>query len=77
MDEFVNAEILCLHTACYPTGVAIQEEEALELPDDPLKEGYSIESQDNAHYLTILYRRDEISKSQFYYFKRKYLRFVV
>lgn len=86
VDEFITAEITYLRAACYPvvTRSAQTEEDGDDNDntnsnpsDSPLSAGYSAESNDIARYLITLRRPPEMSRSQFYYFKKKCVKFVV
>ncbi|KAJ5303745.1 uncharacterized protein N7443_003405 [Penicillium atrosanguineum] len=80
VDDFINAEVSYLRASCFPARATITngDEELADNPATlPLENSYSTESQDIARYLTTLRRPPEMSRSHFYYFKRKCLKFVV
>lgn len=77
IDEFVDAEILHLRAQCcpavarIPAGIGTGEEETI------LHDGYFSESEQIACFLTTLRRPEQMNRSQFHYFKKKCLKFVV
>ncbi|KAJ5131588.1 hypothetical protein N7448_005746 [Penicillium atrosanguineum] len=80
VDDFIDAEVSYLRASCFPARATITngDEELADNPATlPLENSYSTESQDIARYLTTLRRPPEMSRSHFYYFKRKCLKFVV
>ncbi|KAJ5747177.1 uncharacterized protein N7511_000772 [Penicillium nucicola] len=89
VDDFIDAEISYLRASCLPARAAMisddnaDDGEEDDLPEQeatllrPLGDGYSAESQQIARFLITLQRPPKMSRSQFYYFRRKCTKFVV